>query len=71
MAQPLTVPTPTLDVREALAELLAGDLEFHGTNGAYASHALHAFAAKFPPQIPRAFIEALTQPGDVVLGRRG
>jgi len=67
MTQPLTVSAPTLNVREALAELLAGDLEFHGKNNGYAAHALHAFAAKFPPQIPRAFIEVLTRPGDVVL----
>jgi len=53
--------------REALAKLLAGDLEFHSASSAYASHSLHAFAAKFPPQIPRAFVEALTVPGEVVL----
>jgi len=53
--------------REALAKLLSGDLEFHSASSGYASHSLHAFAAKFPPQIPRAFVEALTVPGEVVL----
>lgn len=50
-----------------LATLLAGDLEFHSESSRYSSHALHAFAAKFPPQLPRVFIESLTKPGDVVL----
>jgi DNA modification methylase len=53
--------------RLRLARLLQGDLDFHGEDSSYGSHSLHAFAAKFPPQIPSAFIRALTQPGDVVL----
>jgi hypothetical protein len=28
---------------------------------------MHSFAAKFPPQLPRAFIRGLTSQGDVVL----
>jgi DNA modification methylase len=54
-------------MREKLASLLVGDLEFHGESSRYSSHALHAFAAKFPPQLPRVFIECLTNPGDTVL----
>ncbi len=53
--------------RERLEALLAGELNFHGEGTGYASHDLHAFAAKFPPQLPRAFIRALTNPGDIVL----
>ena len=62
-------PRPRLDVsyRERLSDLLASDLDFHGLSGAYASHNFHAFPAKFPPQLPRKFIEGLTEPGDVVL----
>jgi DNA modification methylase len=56
-----------LTKREKLSTLLEGELNFHGQNGAYASHDLHSFAAKFPPQLPRAFIRTLTNPGDVVL----
>jgi len=44
--------TETLDrltKREKLSTLLEGELNFHGQNGAYASHDLHSFAAKFPP----------------------
>ncbi len=52
---------------ERLKHLLQGDLDFQGTNGAYASHNFHAFPAKFPPQLPSLFIKQLTQPGDVVL----
>src|SRR5436190_1257352 len=42
--------------RERLATLLAGELNFHGEDSSYASHDVHAFAAKFPPQLPRVFI---------------
>ena len=56
-----------LSKRDRLATLLEGELNFHGENSSYASHDLHAFAAKFPPQLPRAFIRGLTRPGDLVL----
>jgi DNA modification methylase len=56
-----------LSKRERLATLLEGELNFHGEDSGYASHDLHSFAAKFPPQLPRAFIRGLTIPGDVVL----
>ena len=61
--------TRRLDIsyRERLRVLLSGDLAFHGKSSAYASHNFHAFPAKFPPQLPRKFIEGLTEPGDVVL----
>ncbi|MBN1922313.1 MAG: hypothetical protein JW892_13780 [Anaerolineae bacterium] len=57
----------TYSYSDRLATLLASDLDFHGRNSAYASHNYHAFPAKFPPQLPRLFIENLTSPGDVVL----
>jgi len=56
-----------LSKRERLAALLEGDLNFHGKKNGYASHNLHSFAAKFPPQLPRTFIRGLSNPGDVVL----
>ena len=56
-----------LSKRQSLSALLAGDLNFHGEDSSYASHDVHAFAAKFPPQLPRAFIRGLTAPGDLVL----
>ncbi len=56
-----------LSKRERLKTLLEGELDFHGENSGYASHDLHSFAAKFPPQLPRVFIRGLTSPGDIVL----
>jgi DNA modification methylase len=56
-----------LSKRQRLSALLAGELNFHGEDSSYASHDVHAFAAKFPPQLPRAFICGLTAPGDFVL----
>ena len=53
--------------QERLAALLKSDLNFHGENSSYASHDVHAFAAKFPPQLPRTFIRGLTAPGALVL----
>lgn len=48
-------------------QLLQSDLNFHGKKSNYSSHAIHAFPAKFPPQLPRVFIENLTEPNDIVL----
>ena len=56
-----------LSKRQRLSALLQGELNFHGADSSYASHDVHAFAAKFPPQLPRAFIRGLTAPGDFVL----
>ena len=53
--------------RRVLEKLIVGDLDFKGQDSSYASHNFHAFAAKFPPQLPRLFIEGLTAPGEVVL----
>ncbi len=50
-----------------LEALLHSDLDFHQRASQYATHTLHAFPAKFPPQLPRHFIEGLTQPQEVVL----
>ncbi|MCI0446541.1 hypothetical protein L0152_25470, partial [bacterium] len=53
--------------REKLVDLLGQDLDFHGEDSGYGGHNFHSFPAKFPPQLPRKFINALTQPGEVVL----
>lgn len=52
---------------QILSKLLRGDLGFYEEPSNYASHTLHAFAAKFPPQLPKIFIERLTKPGDIIL----
>jgi len=60
--------TQSLSQKERLFELLTrSDLDFHDQESLYASHNFHSFPAKFPPQLPRLFIENLTQPGDLVL----
>ena len=52
---------------ETLKRLLTEDLDFSGQNGSYTTHNFHSFPAKFPPQLPRKFIAALTHPGERVL----
>lgn len=61
------VQTYLPDTQPSLAELLQEDLSFRGTSPQHKTHNTHAFAAKFPPQLPELFIERLTSPGDVVL----
>ncbi|HMD84782.1 MAG TPA: DNA methyltransferase [Terriglobia bacterium] len=56
-----------INVRRSLSKLLSTDLDFHQDASNYASHALHAFAAEFPPQLPRLFIEGLTVKGETVM----
>jgi len=53
--------------RKRLASLLSEDLDFHNQDSQYASHNFHSFPAKFPPQLPRKFIAALTEPDGIVL----
>ena len=50
-----------------LARLLDQDLSFTGGDRPHPLHAIHAFAAKFPAQLPRYFIEGLSEPGETVL----
>jgi DNA modification methylase len=54
-------------VKATPPELSTLSLDFHRDASNYSSHGLHAFAAKFPPQIPRTFIESLTKRGETVL----
>jgi len=53
--------------RSRLIDILSQDLDFHSLETNYASHDIHSFPAKFPPQLPRTFILGLTNPGDIVL----
>ena len=56
-----------LDVEQTLAQLLRQDLTFQGEKTKYATHNIHAFAAKFPPQLPNLFIHRLTSIGERIL----
>ena len=60
-------PARQLDVEGTLRRLLKQDLTFKGEKTNSATHNLHAFAAKFPPQLPRLFVKELTNPGERVL----
>lgn len=42
------------------------NLDFAGAKGNYASHSMHSYSAKFPPQLPKWAMEAFTQKGDKV-----
>lgn len=55
------------EIRQSLEHLLSGELGFSGSATNYATHSVHPFAAKFPPALPRLFIESLTAPGETVL----
>ncbi len=61
-----TPDTIRIETRDKLSALLNNDLSFRGGKR-YLIHSLHSFAAKFPPQLPRYFIENLTTPGETVL----
>lgn len=52
--------------KRRLSDLIKQDLSFK-RGISHPAHNTHAFAAKFPAQLPRLFIESLTKPGDVVL----
>lgn len=52
---------------EKLIRILSLDFDFHNHKSDSSSHMFHSFPAKFPPQLPRTIITALTEPGDVVL----
>jgi len=53
--------------REKLISLLSENLDFHGQGSGYKSHNFHSFPAKFPPQLPRKFVNGLTAENEVVL----
>jgi DNA modification methylase len=61
------VQLPSSSVEAVLQSITSADLSFRGRDSGSSGHNTHAFAAKFPPQLPRLFIEALTEPGETVL----
>lgn len=56
--------TPLSDI---LSALLKEDLNFAQDSDSMGIHNLHAFPAKYPPALPRLFIQHLTQQGETVL----
>jgi hypothetical protein len=64
---PAVLEETTQNTFRKLSLLLRRDLDFGSHDSTYASHAIHPFAAKFPPQIPHLFIDQLTESGDSIL----
>lgn len=60
-------PVASLDTVKILRRLLHSDLTFGRDRNSDPAHKIHAFAAKFPPQLPRTFIAELTKPAENVL----
>ena len=56
-----------IDTKRKLREVLSSNLEFHEESSNQSTHDLHAFPAKFPPQLPRFFINSLTLETEKVL----
>jgi len=65
--EPFSTKLTSGTYRDKLSALLESDLDFHGQSSQYLSHNFHSFPAKFPPQLPRVFIENLTKPDEIVL----
>lgn len=63
----LTEEHPPTHLLNDYHALLSTYLDFHQESTTCSLHNFHAFAAKFPPQLPRLFIESLTQESDTVL----
>jgi len=54
-------------IRQRLSELLKGDLAFRNGSNSYLLNSLHAYAARFPGQLPQYFVEGLSSPGETLL----
>jgi DNA modification methylase len=60
--------TTAIDKKRKFKKLLLGELTFNADKKNQISrHYWHAFPAKFPPDLPKCFIESLTKPNDAVL----
>ncbi|GAB3248878.1 hypothetical protein GCM10027425_05640 [Alteromonas gracilis] len=55
------------DAEAAVDRLAELDWSFAGADTLADGHGVHPYPAKFPPQVPRRVIEALTDPGDLVV----
>jgi len=50
-----------------LKGLISSPLDFPSKQQRLLIHNLHSFPAKYPPELPRIFINTLTDPGDIIL----
>ncbi|MGH3714560.1 MAG: DNA methyltransferase [Micromonosporaceae bacterium] len=67
MNDTVEIRTPAVICHRHREELPPGALDFSASGNLYATHALHAFAARCPPPLARWAIDTFTDPGDVVL----
>lgn len=63
----MITPIASTNTREQLFNLLSQDLAFRKNGKSHLLHSLHAFAARFPPPLPRYFVEGLSLSGETVL----
>lgn len=56
-----------LEINNHLRNFLMHDFDFQNQTSNYASHNFHSFPAKFPPQLPRTFIEEFSCDGEIIL----
>ncbi|MBM2814050.1 MAG: Methyltransferase [Ignavibacteria bacterium] len=57
----------SINKKELFYILLNSNLDFGKENNVISRHGWHSFPAKFPPALPKLFIENLTQINDVIL----
>ncbi len=67
MTDTVVIRNPVVACHRHREELPPGALDFSASGHLYATHALHAFAARCPPPLARWAIDTFTDPGDVVL----
>ncbi len=59
--------TELIDKKQIFYQLLSSDLDFEIRKETISRHTWHSFPAKFPPALPKYFIENLTNPDDIIL----
>jgi DNA modification methylase len=61
------IETEIADKKQKFYQLLSSDLDFENDKNSVSRHSWHSFPAKFPPALPKYFIENLTKQDDLVL----
>jgi len=61
------IETELIDKKQVFYQLLCSDLDFEISTETISRHTWHSFPAKFPPALPKYFIENLTNPDDIIL----
>jgi hypothetical protein len=67
MSQPCHTSFEDNTMRVTRDSITNTDLNFHNQHTTYATHGLHPYGAKFPPQLAGWAVETFSQPGELVL----